>query len=116
MSKTADIKYIILVFFSFCAGLSTMVQMGAKTTTITESDMLQQEMDLLKNVQKEKKSTSYDGDQLQFDAVSEREIIWKNVVFIALLHVMAVYCFCIYFFTTKSLTYFWGKYNLHVMI
>ncbi|XP_026808731.1 acyl-CoA Delta(11) desaturase-like [Rhopalosiphum maidis] len=84
-----------------------MVQMGAKTTTITESDMLQQEMDLLKNVQKEQKTTSYDEEQSQ-SPVSKQEIIWTNVVFITLLHVASVYCFCNYFFTTKSQTYVWA--------
>ncbi|XP_022168651.1 acyl-CoA Delta(11) desaturase-like isoform X2 [Myzus persicae] len=87
---------------------STMVQMGAKTTTITESDMLQQETYLLKNDQKEQKTTNYDGEQSAQFPVNKQEIIWMNVVFITLLHVLAVYCFCNYFFSTKWQTYVWS--------
>ncbi|XP_003247697.1 acyl-CoA Delta(11) desaturase isoform X2 [Acyrthosiphon pisum] len=86
---------------------STMVQMGAKTTTITECDMLQQETHLLKDGQNEQVTTNYDREESQFP-VSKQEIIWTNVVFITLLHVLFVYCFCNYFFSTKWQTYVWS--------
>lgn len=108
------IKYYLL--FRFCvAGHSsyTMVQMGAKTTTITESDMLQQETYLLKDDQKELETTNYDEEESKFP-VSKQEIIWTNVVFITLLHVLSVYCFCNYFFSTKWQTYVWSEYDLRL--
>jgi len=92
-----------------------MVQTVAKTTTITESDMLQQqETCLLENDQKERKTTNYDGEQSAQLPVSKQEIIWMNVVFITLLHVLSVYCFYNYFFTTKWQTYLWCEYDLRL--
>lgn len=84
-----------------------MVQMGAETTTITESDMLQQEMEPVKNVENEEQKTSYDGEQPQFP-VNKQEIIWINVVSITLFHALAVYCFWNYFMITKFQTYLWS--------
>lgn len=84
-----------------------MVQMGAKTTTITEAHMLQQEMDLLKNLQKEDKK-SYNEEVSKLPD-SKQQIIWKNVILITLLHVMAVSCFYSCALHTKYQTIIWGE-------
>lgn len=84
-----------------------MVQMGAMRTTITETEMLQQEMEPLKNVMEEE-VTTLDKDSLP---VSKQEIIWKNVIMITLLHILAVISFITHVTCIKYQTIIWGKFG-----
>lgn len=87
----------------------TMVQMSTKTTTITkEADILRQETDFLRSVQKDEKKTHDQGPL----PVSKQEIIWSNVILITFLHVLAVMCIYSYMTTTKFQTIIWGKLGL----
>lgn len=84
-----------------------MVQMGAKTTTITETNLVRQEIDLMKNTQKGDKK-SYD-DGLSPIPDSKQEIIWTNVILITILHILAVNALFTYMITAKYMTIVWGE-------
>lgn len=84
-----------------------MVQMGAKTTTITEAHMLQQETDLLKNLQKDDKKIY--NEEVSTLTDSKQQIIWRNVILITFLHVWAVSCFYSCAMQTKYQTIIWGE-------
>lgn len=88
-----------------------MVQMGVKTTTITKADMLlKKDTDLLKNDQHEEvKKTRNDEPRL---SVNSQEIIWTNVIFITLIHIMAVTSFFFFMTTTQTKTIVWGEFNV----
>lgn len=96
---------MLLLFIRF----DKMVQMGTKTTTITEVDILQQEINLLKNIRKEEENTC--TKQCSQPSTSKQEIIWTNVVFITFLHILAVVGFYSYISTTKMQTIIWGKFR-----
>lgn len=98
---------MILRFWYFSRHV-TMVQMGAKTTTITETDVVRQEMDLMKNVQKSDKKPYDDG--LSPIPESKQEIIWTNVILITILHLLAVNALFTYMITARYMTIVWGEF------
>lgn len=87
-----------------------MVQMGTKTTTITEAHILQQEIDLLKNVQKEDNTSYADEEVPLLSANNKQQIIWKNVILITILHVLAISCFYSCVLYSKFQTIVWGEF------
>lgn len=88
-----------------------MVQMGAKTTTITEADLARQEMDLMKNFEKEEEKSQNEGPL----SISKQEIIWSNVILITFIHILAVKCLYSYTGTIKLLTIIWGESQLYII-
>lgn len=96
-----------------------MVQMGSKTTTIAEADVLRQEVDLL---QRPRRDDYDDDDDYDKDAKARRDdrraeppdteqqqIIWSNVVLITALHALVVYALYEYTLSTKIQTILWGE-------
>lgn len=90
-----------------------MVQMGVKTTTIAEVDvLLKQETDLLNNDRPVTgKPSRGDAKPSPLLPASGQEIIWTNVVIITLLHVLAVKCCFTYIITLQLKTFVWSKYT-----
>lgn len=87
-----------------------MVQMGSKTTTIAEADILRQEVDLLhKPRQDDGDEKARRDDHREEPPDTEQQIIWSNVVLIAALHALAVYALYEYTLSTKMLTILWGE-------
>jgi hypothetical protein len=89
----------------------TMVQMSVMTTTITEANMLQRETKPLRNVQEEETKTR-DEDPLP---VSKQEIIWKNVIMITVLHILAVIGIITSINSIKYQTAIWGEFCLGII-
>lgn len=84
-----------------------MVQMGAKTTTITEADVAAgQQRDVTKTGLKDNEKLSRNGNRRE---PGQQQIIWRNVVLITLIHVLAVKSLYSYIGTTKYLTIIWGE-------
>lgn len=113
-SSNTFFKSVLFIYFSYVIHFvfrrDAMVQMGVKTTTITKADMLiKQEMNLLKNDQHEEvKKTRNDEPQL---SANRQEIIWTNVIFITLIHILAVTSFFCFMTTTQTKTIVWGEFN-----
>lgn len=95
--------------FLFVFKLITMVQMGAKTTTIIETEMLlKQEMKQWKTEEQvEEKKTC----KVEPIPNSRQEIIWTNVVLITILHVLAVKFFFSHLVYLQYKTLIWGKFS-----
>lgn len=87
-----------------------MAQMGVKTTTIAEVDvMLKQETDSLIN-DRSATGKSSRGDAKPPPPARGQDIIWTNVVIITLLHVLAVKFFFAYILHLQLKTLVWGEY------
>lgn len=95
-----------------------MAQMGVKTTTIAEADvMLERETDPLINDRPATgKSSRGEAKPSPPLPAGGQDIIWTNVVIITVLHVLAVKVFFSYIFSLQFKTLVWGEYKRGIRI
>lgn len=86
-------------FAAQAADTVTMVQMSVTRTTVTE-------VDPPKNVPEDEKKTR-EEDPLP---AAQQDIIWKNVIMITLIHVLAVITFITHLPSIKYQTCIWGEF------